>query len=308
MDRFEVTILGCGSAKPTTIHYPSCQVVNFRERLFMIDCGEGAQVQLLRYKFNVNRLTDIMISHMHGDHVLGLPGLVSTLDLTHRDPKNTLRVHVPSSGVKIVTEVLDFFTKYKHFEVKILPLVPGNNTIFESDNLRIESFPLYHGVECYGFKFIEGPRPRKLIGEMAEFHGVPYYLRPAIKEGADFVKPDGTVIANSLLTTEGSPSASYAYCSDTRFDPRVVSAVRGIDTVYHEATYLDDCRTQAHERGHSTALQAATVARDAQAGRLVIGHYSQRYKDPQPLLDEARSVFADTIAANEGLTIDLRSR
>lgn len=306
MDRFQVTILGCGSAKPTTVHYPSSQIVNFRERLFMIDCGEGAQVQLMRYQFNVNHLTDIMISHMHGDHVLGLPGLVATLDLTNRDPANTLRVHVPSSGVKIVTEMLDYFTKYKSFEVKILPLLPGNNTIFESDNLKVTSFPLYHGVECYGFKFVEGPRPRKLLGDMLEFHDVPYYLRNSLKAGADFIKPNGTVIANSHLTTEGSRSASYAYCSDTRYDSRVVSAVKGVDVLYHEATYLDEFRIKARDRGHSTALEAATVAREAQVGKLVIGHYSKRYNDPTPLLNEALSVFPDSVAANEGLTIDLR--
>lgn len=306
MDSFQVTILGCGSAKPTTVHYPSSQIVNFRERLFMIDCGEGAQVQLMRYQFNVNHLTDIMISHMHGDHVLGLPGLVATLDLTNRDPANTLRVHVPSSGVKIVTEMLDYFTKYKSFEVKILPLLPGNNTIFESDNLKVTSFPLYHGVECYGFKFVEGPRPRKLLGDMLEFHDVPYYLRNSLKAGADFIKPNGTVIANSHLTTEGSRSASYAYCSDTRYDSRVVSAVKDVDVLYHEATYLDEFRIKARDRGHSTALEAATVAREAQVGKLVIGHYSKRYNDPTPLLNEALSVFPDSVAANEGLTIDLR--
>lgn len=303
MSRFQINILGCGSATPTARHNPSCQVIDFRDRLFMVDCGEGAQVQMRKMKMKFSRLGHIFISHMHGDHCFGLPGLLSTLSL--HEKTGELTVHMPQEGVDVFSRIIEFFCRESTYDIKISPLAPKGGVIFEDHAITVESFPLYHRVPCMGFIFREKPKLRHLRGDMVKYFNIPVSQLHGIKEGNDFVKPDGTVIENARITTDADKAVSYAYCSDTLFDERVAEAVKGVDTIYHEATYDDDMLEQARQRGHSTARQAGIIARLAGARQLVIGHYSKRYITPDILVKQASEEFANVIAANEGLKIDL---
>lgn len=269
----------------------------------MIDCGEGCQLQLRRFGVRFNRLTDIFISHMHGDHCLGLPGLLSSLSL--QDKQNHLTVHLPADGIEIMQRMIDYFCGRCNYDIELKPLPSDSGVLLDTKSFRVETFRLLHGVPSHGFKFSLKPHPRTLLGDMVDFHNVPAYARAAIKEGADWVRPDGTVISNEILTKPGPAAVSYSYCSDTMYCPQVIPHIKGSTLLYHEATYATDNAAKAKERFHSTAAQAAMIARDAAVGRLLIGHYSQRYKDITPLLNEARQIFSDTTAAYEGLTIEL---
>lgn len=305
MAKFQVNILGCGSATPSARHQPSCQVVDFRDKLFMIDCGEGAQSWFRRMGLKFSRLGHIFISHLHGDHVFGLPGLLSTMSL--HDVQGTVTIHIFKEGAELLKSWMDFFNRQSSFEIIYDIIEPGERrVIYEDSGLTVETFPLYHRIPCTGFIFREKPKARHLRGDMVKFFGIPVSQLQAIKNGADYVKPDGTVVPNDRLTTPADPSVSYAYCSDTMYDKRVARDVAGVDTIYHEATYHSSLEATARERGHSTSLQAAVTARDAGASRLIIGHFSKRYvQGEQPLLEEAVAVFPSTVLANEGLRIDL---
>lgn len=304
MADFKVFVLGCGSAKPSVRHLPSCQAIEYRGKLMLVDCGEGAQLSICRQHLNFSRLTDVFISHLHGDHLLGLPGLLSTLSLHGKGGK--VRVHIFEKGARLMHEILSTVGHETSFEIEYDILNPnGMHVIYEDNALTVTSFPLYHSVPCVGFRFDEKPKPRHLRGDMAKFLEIPVRELAGIKAGADFVRADGTVFTNDRLTTPADPSASYAYCSDTMFNPAVAESVRGVDLLYHEATYGDELAVKGAERGHSTASEAAEIARLAGAKRLLIGHYSSRYNDTDELLQQARAVFPDTIAATEGMKIDL---
>lgn len=303
MEKFEINILGCGSATPTPLHNPASQVINFRDNLFMIDCGEGAQSMLRKMRLRFSRLNHVFISHMHGDHCLGLPGLLSTLALHERT--GTVTVHLPAEGMDIMKRMADFFCRATTFDLVFRPIEGDGGTLFSSPSLTVEAFPLYHRVTCYGFLFRETPKSRHLRGDMIRFHDVPVSALQSIRDGGDYVKPTGEVIANALLTTPADPSRSYAYCSDTMFDKRVAKAVAGVDLLYHEATYDSSLLGDARERGHSTAAEAGRIAAMAGAKKLMIGHYSKRYTDSSVLVAEARREFGEVIAADEGMTIDL---
>lgn len=305
MAKFQVNILGCGSATPSARHQPSCQVIDFRDKLFMIDCGEGAQSQFRRMGLKFNRLGHIFISHLHGDHLFGLPGLLSTMGL--HEVGGRVTIHIFREGVELLKPLMDYFLKDSPFEVAYDPLEPGERrVIYEDNGLTVETFPLYHRTACTGFIFREKPKQRHLRGDMVKFFEVPVSKYADIKNGLPYVRPDGTVIANERLTTPPDPSVSYAYCSDTLHSLRVAADIRGVDTVYHEATYDDSLASQARERGHSTASEAADVALKAGAKRLIIGHFSKRYiHGEQILLDEAKAIFPSVTLANEGLRIDL---
>ncbi|MBD5210435.1 MAG: ribonuclease Z [Bacteroidales bacterium] len=303
MADFKVNILGCGSATPSLRHLPSCQVVDHRDKLMMIDCGEGAQLSMRRMKLKYSRLNNIFISHLHGDHCLGLPGLLSTMAL--HDIEGTVTVHTFAEGAELFQRILDFFCRERTYDLRFNIIKPEQAIIYEDKALTVETFPLYHRVPCTGFIFREKPKLRHINREMVDFYRVPVSQMLAIKEGADFVMPDGTVVANERLTTPAEPARSYAYCSDTAYNPRVAEAVRGVDTIYHEATYADDQADKAAQRGHSTAAEAARIALEAGAQQLIIGHYSKSYNDESRHLAEARAIFPNTIAATEGMTVDL---
>ncbi len=303
MANFQVNILGCGSATPSTRHLPACQVVDFRDRLFMIDCGEGAQLQMMKQRLKFSRLQHIFISHLHGDHFLGLPGLLSTLALHEKG--GTLTIHTFAAGAKILKEIMSVFCRDTSYEIKYNIIDVANAVVFEDHALTVETFPLYHRVPCVGYKFTEKPKARHLRGDMVKFFEVPVSRLQDIKSGADFVTPDGRVIENSRLTTDADPSVSYAYCSDTMFDRRVAEAVRGVDVLYHESTYADDFAAKAAPRGHSTAREAARIAAIAGVGRLVLGHYSKAYDNDEVFVREASEEFPYVTAAREGMKIDL---
>ena len=303
MADFKVNILGCGSATPSLRHMPSCQVVDHRDRLMMVDCGEGAQLAMRRMKLKYSRLNHIFISHLHGDHCLGLPGLLSTMAL--HDTEGTVTVHTFAEGAELFERIINFFCRERSYDLRFNIIKPEHAVIYEDRSLTVETFPLYHRVPCVGYIFREKPKLRHINREMVDFYKVPVAMMHSIKEGADFVLPDGTVVANERLTTPAEPAYSYAYCSDTVYNPLVAEAVKGVDVVYHEATYTDDNAEKARQRGHSTAGEAAKIALEAGAKKLIIGHYSKSYADESGHIADACRIFPDTIAANEGLTIDI---
>ncbi|MCM1450262.1 MAG: ribonuclease Z [Clostridiales bacterium] len=303
MARFRINILGCGSATPSLRHQPSSQVIDFRDNLFMIDCGEGTQLAMRRMRLKFSRLSHIFISHLHGDHVLGLPGLLSTLALHGKTGRVT--VHTFPEGIEVLKNVIDFFCREPGYEIVFEPVAHNGGTVYEDESLAVTAFPLYHRVPAVGYLFKEKPKPRHLKGDMVKYLEIPVSKLHGIKMGDDYVRPDGTIVPNSHITTDPDPSMSYAYCSDTLYDERVANSVQGVDTVYHEATYIDADKAKAHDRGHATASEAARIATLAGARQLVIGHYSKSYENENRHLEEATAVFPNTILANEGLSIDL---
>lgn len=303
MTRLELNILGCGSATMTPRHQPSCQVLNVRDNLMMIDCGEGAQLAVRRMKLKLMRLNHIFISHLHGDHCFGLPGLVSTMALLNRS--NSLTIHTFKDGAELLGQMLDYFCRERPFEVRFNVIDTHKRLIWEDDAMTVTTFPLVHRVPAVGFLFREKPKLRHIISEEVQRLGVPHYAMNGLRQGEDWVTPEGIIIPNDQLTTPADPAISYAYCSDTKFSKRVIKNVEGVDWLYHEATYDDSLRIKAHKRYHSTALEAATVAHEAGVKQLIIGHFSKRYLDETPLLQEARTVFPSTRLANEGLVINL---
>lgn len=301
MAEFSVNILGCGSATPSLRHLPSSQVVDHDGRLFMVDCGEGTQLQMRRMKLGFSKLRHIFISHLHGDHLLGLPGLLSTLAL--HDIGGEVHVYLFKEGIAWLQDYARISRHHADLQVVYHPVEREHAVVYDDGRLTVETFPLYHGVPCVGYIFREKPKPRKIRGDMVEFYNVPVYRRAELKDGADFVTPDGRIIENCRLTLDPDPPSSYAYCSDTAFHQGVIDSVRGINTIYHEATYADDKMSKAKERGHSTARQAGIVAREAGAGKLIIGHYSKSYPDESLHLQQAREEFGNVIAAEEGMRI-----
>ena len=303
MTELDLNILGCGSATSTLRHLPSCQVLNVRGHLMMIDCGEGAQLELRRMKLKFSRLNNIFISHLHGDHCFGLPGLLSTMSLQGKG--GTVTVHIFKEGAEQFGKMLDFFCRERSFELKFNIIGTKKAVIYEDDAITVSTFPLTHRVPCVGFLFREKPKLRHIDAQACQAHNVPPYFMNSLRQGKDFVTPSGVIVPNEELTTEADASISYAYCSDTKYSKRVINAVEGVDWIYHEATYGDENERNAVKRYHSTARQAARVAREAGVKRLILGHYSNRYNDETILLRQAQEEFANTILGNEGMTIDL---
>lgn len=303
MSDFKIHTLGCGSAKPSLRHQPSCTVVEHRGSLYMIDCGEGAQLAFMKQRLSFSKLRHIFITHMHGDHVLGLPGLVSTLALTGNGGE--LTIHVFKEGARQLKQIFDYFCRDTPFQINFDIIKPEEKVIFETKALSVRTIPLDHRLPTVGYVFEEKPKPRHINPEMTRFHEVPVAMMKRIKDGEDFVRPDGVVIPNKMLTTDASPSFSYAHISDTAYMSDIARKIGPVDLLFHETTYLDDREADARERGHSTARQAAIVAKDSGAKRLLTGHYSSRYTDDSLFLKEAQSVFPDVILNKEGLTISL---
>ena len=272
MEKFELHILGCGSALPTTRHFATSQVVNLREKLFMIDCGEGAQMQLRRSRLKFSRLNHIFISHLHGDHCFGLLGLISTFGLLGRTAD--LHIHSPRGLEELFAPMLAYFCKTLTYKV------------------------FFH-------EFEEKQRPNHIIRDMVDFYKVPVYELNRIKNGADFVTPEGEVIPNLRLTRPSAPARKYAYCSDTIYRPSLAEQISNVDLLFHEATFAQTEQARAKETYHTTAAQAAQLALDANVKQLVIGHFSARYEDESILLNEASAIFPQTILAKENMCIDV---
>ncbi len=269
----------------------------------MIDCGEGAQLAFQRHHLKFSRLRHIFLTHLHGDHVLGLPGLISSLGLGSAGGEIT--IHTFADGKKIITKILDFFARELPFEVQFNVIKPEEAIIFETDSISVRTIPLDHRVPTVGYVFEEKAKPRHIRREMIDFHNVPFSSINRIKTGEDFIKPDGTVIPNIMLTSDPTPPLSYAHMSDTAYIPDLAQKIGAVDLLFHETTYLDCHIAEARQRGHSTARQAATVARDAGARTLLTGHYSSRYKNDEDFRKEALDIFPNVILNREGLVTRL---
>ncbi|MBQ2289471.1 MAG: ribonuclease Z [Bacteroidaceae bacterium] len=304
MEAFEIHILGCGSALPTTRHNASSQVIRIGNKQFMIDCGEGTQLQLRRNHIHFSFINHIFISHLHGDHSFGLIGLISTFGLLGRTAP--LHIYADAMLEKVMKPQLDFYCKDIKYPLFFHSIdASKHSVIYEDNTITVETLPLNHRMPCCGFLFREKPKRRHLIGDVANFYNIPIYQRQSIKDGADYTTPDGTVIPNSKLTREADPSRSYAYCSDTRPCPQICGYLKDVDLLYHEATFAESEKERAKVTHHSTAKEAAEIALTAGVKRLLLGHYSSRYDDEKQLLSEASEIFPVTECANEGMVIKI---
>lgn len=304
MTPFRLYILGCGSALPTLRHYASSQIVELRGKQFMIDCGEGTQMQVRRSRINFNKIQAVFISHIHGDHCFGLIGMISTFGLQGR--KSPLHVYSPRELEPILTSQISLFCPHLAFDVVFHAVnTDEQSVVYEDNSLTVETIPLEHRMPCCGYLFREKPTLPHIRRDMIDYLGIPTSQINNIKRGADWTREDGTVVPNSELVSPPDPSRSYAYCSDTRYIPTLHERLKGVDLLYHESTYGEDNLRLAESYCHSTARQAALVARDAGVGRLLLGHYSSRYQDEKVLLDEAREVFTNTYLTDENAVFDI---
>lgn len=269
----------------------------------MVDCGEGAQLGMMRQRLPFSRLRHIFLTHLHGDHVFGLPGLMGTLALSGNG--GDITIHTFEEGKQQLSAIFSYFNRDTPFDIKFNVIKPEEDVILETKALTVRTIPLKHRVETVGFVFEEKPNLRHINPGMTKFHGVPHYMMNSIKEGADFMRPDGVIIPNSILTTPPTPSLSYAHISDTMYMPELAEKIGPVDLLFHETTYLEDNAEMAAPRGHSTARQAAMVARDAGAKRLLTGHYSSRYNDDSLFGKEAAEIFPNVIVNREGLVVKL---
>ncbi|MDR2622893.1 MAG: ribonuclease Z [Dysgonamonadaceae bacterium] len=302
MERFEIYILGCGSALPTTKHFLSSQVINLRDKLYMIDCGEGAQLQFRAMKQNFQKLSRIFISHLHGDHCFGLPGLISTLGLLGRTAD--LHIHAHYDAEKLFAPLFRYFCKELPYKIYFQAFNPEKSElIFEDRSLKVTTIPLKHRVPTAGFLFEEKPSSPHIIREMIDFYRVPVSQIRAIKEGAPFITGEGETIPSMVFTRPAETPRKYAYCSDTAYYEKIIPIIADVNTLYHEATFSNADCARAKETFHSSAAQAASIAKAANAGRLVIGHFSARYPDERILLNEALEIFPKTQLAYEKMIL-----
>lgn len=301
---FELNILGCGSAKPTTRHQPTSQILNVRGKFFMIDCGEGVQTQMQKMGLSMMNIGHIFISHNHGDHVFGLPGLIGTMDLLGRTSE--LHVHGPLQVGDFIDYLLKTFYTDIGYNVIFHPVdVHQHALVYEDRSITVHSIPLQHRLPTSGYLFREKPGLPHIRREMIDAFNIPISQINNIKAGASWTTEDGTIIPHERLTTPANPPRSYAYCSDTVYLPHLKDILNGVTLLYHEATYMHERAPRAEQTRHSTALQAAMQARDAKVEQLCIGHFSASLKDENALLHEAQSVFPNTILANEGLVVSI---
>ncbi len=301
MDTFEVHILGCGSALPTTRHNASSQVVRIGNRQYMIDCGEGTQLQLRKSHVHFSFIDHVFISHLHGDHCFGLIGMISSFGLLGRTAP--LHIYADAKLQEILQPQLDFFCNDLKYKVIFHEIDATKHAlIFENNAITVHTIPQKHRIPCCGFVFKEKPKNRHLRREMIERYEIPTYRRKGIKEGEDYVTPEGVIIPNEQLTTPPSPSRTYAYCSDTLPCPENIPYIEGANLLYHEATFAESESQRAKATFHTTAMQAAQIARQAKVKKLVIGHFSSRYDDDEVLLAEATTTFPDTELAKENKT------
>ena len=304
MEPFRVHILGCGSALPTLHHNASAQVVEIRGKLFLVDCGEGTQVQLRRSRLRFTKISAVFITHLHGDHCFGLIGMLSTFGLLGRTAR--LAIYAPAALEDMLKQQMQLFCHDFDYEVDFHAVdTSQQQVIYEDRSLTVESIPLEHRMPCCGYLFREKPSMPHIRRDMIDFYQIPTSQINNIKAGADWTTPDGKVVKNERLVEPADPTRSYAYCSDTRYIPTLPSRIKGVSTLYHESTYGEDNLLMAQKYYHSTARQAALVAREAGVGQLLLGHYSSRYEDEQVLLREAREVFENTHLTDENAVFDV---
>jgi len=301
---FEVTILGSSSATPVYNRNPTAQLLNCNEKFYLIDCGEGTQQQLIKFGLKASKIDFVMISHLHGDHYFGLIGLLSSMHLNGRI--KPIHIFAPYA----LKEILDLQFKHSDTHLRyelIYHVIDASQSaiIFENSDVTIETIILNHRIPCTGFKFTEKKRLRKLVVEKLEAAHVPIEYYPILKRGVDLTLPNGDVFLNIDYTTDSAKPKSYAYCSDTLMDERYFETIKNCDTLYHEATFLHEMLERATETHHTTALQAAEIANLVEAKKLLLGHFSSRYKTLGPILEEAKTIFENSELAIEGHTYQI---
>lgn len=296
---FRLKILGANSATPAYGRHQTSQLLNLENNYFLIDCGEGTQMQLIKYRAKVSRIHHIFISHLHGDHIFGLIGLINTLNLNGRT--DDLHIYGPYNLMDIITPALRYSNTTLRYKIHFTAVdTESSYLLYENDRLSVHTIPLEHGIECSGFLFREKEKELRIDRDKLP-PGLPIEDILALKRGEDLYEQDGSLrFANQELTLPPKKRRSYAYCSDTRYAEHLIDILKGVDLLYHEATFMHDQAQKARDRNHATTVEAATIASKAQVGSLMIGHYSSRYRDLQPLLHEARSVFSNTWLAEEG--------
>ena len=300
---YELTILGSSSAIPTVEKNPTAQLLNANERFFLIDCAEGTQIQLRKYKFKFQKISRIFISHLHGDHYFGLIGIISSMHLLGREKE--LHIYAHPKLKEIIDIQLSASSTELCYPLFFHPITPNiDQVLFEDKKIKISTFPLSHGIDCNGFLFEEKRPPRKILSEKVKEYNIPIDQLKNIKWGEDFVDEDGSLILNDKLTIENKIPFSYAFCSDTKYSKSIIDKVKGVSLLYHETTFMNDRKDRAEETNHSTTIDAATIAKLAEVNYLLIGHFSQRYRDESILLEETKSVFKNTILATQGMSIN----
>ncbi|ANH82542.1 ribonuclease Z [Niabella ginsenosidivorans] len=293
-----VIILGNNSAVPAFDRHPTSQLLTMPNRKFLIDCGEGTQIQLIRYKIRRSRISHIFISHLHGDHYFGLAGLLNSFSLLGRQQE----LHV--SGPAGLQEILEMQFRAAHTEMAY-PLyfhtIRQAGYLMTVDDVEISCFKTDHRIECYGFVFREKKNPRSIDPEAVKKHNIQYSWFETLQQGKDYKAPDGSIIRNELLTFEAPKGKTYAFCADTKYDESFIPDIKDADMIYHETTYLENFRDQAVKRFHSTSKQAALIAQKAHVKKLLIGHFSSRYDELDDFQKEAREIFPNTDLALEGV-------
>lgn len=301
---FEVTILGSSSATPTATRNPSAQILHFRNKFFLIDCGEGTQVRIRQNRIKYQKIDKIFISHLHGDHYLGLFGLLCSLNLNNR--KQPVEIYCPEPLEELIRLQAKISMVYWAFPLKFIHTNPKEpELLYEDSALEIHSFPLKHRIATTGFVFKEKPMPRKLNPKMLRDYDIPVYARNQIKYGSDYTTDDGIYLSNESLTFDPPKPRSYAYCSDTAYLESVIPHIKEADLLYHETTFLKDMAQRAKFTKHSTTEQAGTIAKLANVKKLIIGHFSARYHELHPFLEETKEVFENCELAIENKTFQV---
>lgn len=299
MEDNSLKILGSCAALPSLKMNQSAYALDMNSKTFLIDCGENAQQALRHYCVNHSRMNHIFISHLHGDHCFGLIGLISTLDLLGR--RSDITIHSHKGLEEALRPQLDFFCNYLHFKVVFETYSPfSSDVIYENDKIEVASIPLKHSIPTSGFLFREKPHRRHLKADKAKFYNIPIEQYKFILAGEDYVTPDGTVVPNNVLTLPPSPQKSFAYLSDTAYNEKTIDIIKGVDLLFHESTFLDKDKVRAKQTMHSTASDAAKIASLAEVKKLVIGHFSARYRDRNMFLEEAKAIFENTFLGNDG--------
>ncbi len=303
---FTLTILGCNAATPTTNSYPTAQYLHFADRYFLIDCGEGTQMQLRRYKAKFNQIHHIFISHLHGDHFFGLIGLISTFQLLGRTAD--LHIYGPKGIQEIIEVQLRLTHSYKTFALHYHELESQKSEcIFEDHVVEVYTIPLKHRVYCNGYLFREKEKKRKInIEAVSKYPEIEICDYQNLKNGKDYILENGQNVKNEELTLDPPKPLSYAFCSDTAFNPEIIPIIDQVDLLYHEATFLEDRKDLAKKTGHATALEAAEIAKEAKVKQLVLGHYSNRYSSVEDFKKEAQQNFEAVELGHEGKVITVK--
>ncbi|WP_136668113.1 ribonuclease Z [Flavobacterium sp. H122] len=298
-----LTILGCYAATPRTFTNPTSQVLEINNRLFLIDCGEGTQVQLRKNKVKFSAINQIFISHLHGDHFYGLIGLISTFNLLNRN--NPLTVFGPEGIKEVIKLQLRLSNSWPQYELNFVELKSKESeTIFEDDKVTVKTIPLKHRVYTNGFLFQEKPKERKLNVTAVQEYEIETCYYQNIKNGRDITLEDGRVIPNDLLSFDPPAAKSYAFCSDTMYEESIIPIIEGVDVLYHETTFLNSEEHLAEKTMHATAKQAAIIAKKAEVKQLVLGHYSTRYESIDLFKEEASVIFENVLLADDGVVFE----